>query len=646
MIFHSILLYLRSSIVCYGVVLLHKTKTEILVISSLLLFLVSTCDKKAVEPGDQTPPAAITTLTVVDSTATSAVLRWQATGDDGTEGTASDYDLRYDTIYDILLNWDEAIVYPITSTPKPNTFWEFLEIKDLDSTKGYFFGLKASDEAGNWSALSNIVSVHIPDTIFPAAITDLLVTNIDTFSVTLSWTASGDDSTTGLATAYDIRYDTTALTELSWTQAEVINDLVVPLVSGFSETYTIDSLIPTTGYYFGIKVIDDAANISPISNIVSATTLYKDTSTIIWETTIGGASDELVSSIVLTSDKGFALAGGITDPGGTSDDYFAKIGSNGVLIWETRTGGTEPDYINDLLALSTGEVVAAGYTESFGSDGKDFYLVKLTDSGDLVWEKNIAGVVNEVAISIERAHDEGFIIGGNSGSIYIDNAASLLKVSSLGAIEWQRLYAIGDYCGSDPWSGPTGRGRTAIATQDGGYALSWAGSGPSICGHTGPGPPVEKTLLVKTSDNGTSEWTFSVGGLYSYFVAGPVIRVSTGGYLFAYQSGENYHYAKISNTGGEVWNLRDDRYNPGRLAGLIQLKSGNFMVALQTGSQIELIVLSSSGTVINSRIISQNNYGGGDLLVQAPDGNIIIAGWYYADDSNWNIRVLKIRNEY
>ena len=152
-----------------------KTKFTSLLRSLSLLFLVSCCDKKAVEPGDQTPPAAITTLTVVDSTATSAVLRWQATGDDGTEGTASDYDLRYDTIYDILLNWDEAIVYPITSTPKPNTFWEFLEIKDLDSTKGYFFGLKASDEAGNWSALSNIVSVHIPDTIFPAAITDLLV---------------------------------------------------------------------------------------------------------------------------------------------------------------------------------------------------------------------------------------------------------------------------------------------------------------------------------------------------------------------------------------------------------------------------------------------------------------------------------------
>ena len=522
-----------------------KTKFTSLLCSLSLLFLVSSCDKKAVDPGDQIPPAAITTLIVVDSTATSVVLRWQATGDDGNEGTVAQYELRYDTIYESLLNWDEAIVYPISSTPKPNTFWEFLEVQDLDSTIGYFFGLKASDEAGNWSALSNIVSVHVPDTTSPT-----------------------------------------------------------------------DTIPPN------------------------------DTTLIIWETTIGGASDELVSSIVLTSDKGFAMAGGITDPGGTSDAYFAKIGSNGVLIWETRTGGTEPDYINDLVALSTGEVVGAGYTESFGSDGKDFYLVKLSDSGDLVWAKNIAGVVHEVAISIERAHDEGFIIGGNSGSIYIDNAASLLKVSSLGAIEWQRLYAVGDYCGSDPWSGPTGRGRTAIATQDGGYALSWAGSGPSICGHTGPGPPVEKTLLVKTSDNGTSEWTFSVGGLYSYFVAGPVIRVSTGGYLFAYQSGENYHYAKISNTGGEVWNLRDDRYNPGRLAGLIQLKSGNFMVALQTGSQIELIVLSSSGTVINSRIISQNNYGGGDLLVQAPDGNIIIAGWYYADDSNWNIRVLKIRNEY
>ncbi len=632
--------------------MLFETKFKIVAFLLLILLFVSTCDEKVLDPGDQTPPAAITTLTVVDSTARSVVLRWQATGDDGTEGTAAQYELRYDTIYESLLNWDESTVYPIISTPKPNNFYEFFEVKDLDSTKGYFFGLKVSDEAGNWSALSNIVSVHVPDTIFPSAITDLLVTNVDTFSVTLSWTASGDDSTSGLATAYDIRYDTAALSELSWAQANVVTDSVVPGMSGSTESYTVANLIPTTGYYFGIKVIDDAGNASPISNIVSGTTLYKDTSTIIWETTIGGAGDEKVSSIILASDNNFVIAGGITDPGGTSDAYFAKIGSNGVLIWEKRTGGPEPDHAYDLVPLSTGEVVAAGYTGSFGSLGSDVYLIKIEESGVIVWEKHVGGSLNNFAVSIDRALDGGFILGGTTAK-YINgftySAAYLLKVSALGQIEWQETFSSGQAC--PPENGyyrMYANGRTALATPDSGYVFSWGGEGPDLCGHASPGPPASSTCFTRTNLNGHYLWSYCEYRPLetSDCGAGPIINVEGGGYLYLHSCLGSSKIAKISTTGALIWLLYDARLSFRKNAGLIQLKSGNFMVALQNGSQIELMVISSSGAIMNSTIINRNNYGTGDLLVQAPDGNIIVAGWYYTANNDWNIRVLKIRNEY
>ncbi|MCH7690651.1 MAG: hypothetical protein IIA17_06350, partial [candidate division Zixibacteria bacterium] len=353
------------------------------------------------------------------------------------------------------------------------------------------------------------------------------------------------------------------------------------------------------------------------------------------------------SSYETTNTESAIEEAGATDPGGSSDAYFAKIDSNGVLIWEKRTGGAATDYVNDVVALSTGEVVAAGYTESFGSEGKDIYLLKLSETGETIWEKNLGGSSHDIAFSIDKAPSEGFILGGLTGgniNYHIYPAAYLLRINSSADLVWERTYYHGQFCPiGDQGIGISSIGRTAITTPGGGFALSWSGTGPRSCGHTGPGPPESVTNLVKTNGEGTSEWTFS---LNSYCSVGPVINVRTGGYLFAYACGGEYHFAKISSSGGEVWDLHDTRYNPGKLAGLIQLRSGNFLVALQTGSHIDLIVISSSGTVINSRIISQNNYGGGDLLVQAPDGNVIIAGWYYADDSNWNIRVLKIRNEY
>ena len=66
----------------------------------------------------------------------------------------------------------------------------------------------------NISALSAIASAttDAPDTSPPAPVTDLAATAIDANQLTLAWTASGDDGTTGSATAYDIRYSTDPIT--------------------------------------------------------------------------------------------------------------------------------------------------------------------------------------------------------------------------------------------------------------------------------------------------------------------------------------------------------------------------------------------------------------------------------------------------
>jgi hypothetical protein len=50
----------------------------------------------AIADPDSTPPAAIEDLSIAGATSNSLTVGWTATGDDGTSGTASGYDLRYD----------------------------------------------------------------------------------------------------------------------------------------------------------------------------------------------------------------------------------------------------------------------------------------------------------------------------------------------------------------------------------------------------------------------------------------------------------------------------------------------------------------------------------------------------------------------
>jgi hypothetical protein len=111
------------------------------------------------------------------------------------------------------------------------------------------------------------------DTTPPYPITDLTASNSTEGSITLTWTAPGDDLATGTASEYDIRYSTASITEANWASATEVSNEPAPQISGTSQTHVVSSLSPDTTYYFAIKTTDDADNVSALSNIASGKTL-------------------------------------------------------------------------------------------------------------------------------------------------------------------------------------------------------------------------------------------------------------------------------------------------------------------------------------------------------------------------------------
>ncbi|MFA5070371.1 MAG: fibronectin type III domain-containing protein [Patescibacteria group bacterium] len=91
-------------------------------------------------------------------------------------------------------------------------------------------------------------------------------------SVTLTWTAPGDDNAIGLADQYDIRYSTSPITEENFSAATAVVNPPVPQAAGATETFEVTGLEPDTLYYFALKTADEVPNWSSISNIVSKKT--------------------------------------------------------------------------------------------------------------------------------------------------------------------------------------------------------------------------------------------------------------------------------------------------------------------------------------------------------------------------------------
>ena len=110
------------------------------------------------------------------------------------------------------------------------------------------------------------------DTIPPAPVNDLTAGSPTFNSVTLTWTATGDDGTVGTANFYDVRYSTSLITNENWDTATKTTDEPKPWPPGSTETFTVTGLSYSTTYYFAMKVIDNVGNPSGLSNFASETT--------------------------------------------------------------------------------------------------------------------------------------------------------------------------------------------------------------------------------------------------------------------------------------------------------------------------------------------------------------------------------------
>lgn len=216
---------------------------------------------------DTIPPADITALLLKYPTSQAVFLVWDAPGDDGDQGTAAEYDIRYATELLSDENWDDATQFDGEPAPGEAGQPETVKISNLASVTTYYFGIKTSDEAGNTSGLSNIVSgTTLQEAQPPARITDLTVVTAGPDAFRLTWTAPGDDGVFGDASAYDIRYHTEPITPSTWRYATRVQTPPEPAASGTRQKVLLN--IPGDEvYWFAMKACDEVPNWSAMSNV-------------------------------------------------------------------------------------------------------------------------------------------------------------------------------------------------------------------------------------------------------------------------------------------------------------------------------------------------------------------------------------------
>ncbi|MFH2054804.1 MAG: dockerin type I repeat-containing protein [bacterium] len=122
-------------------------------------------------------------------------------------------------------------------------------------------------------------------------------------------------------------------------------------------------------------------------------------------------------SIIQEGDSILVIAGS-SYSGGQTDVYLLKIDLEGDTLWTRTFGGNDDEAAFEVIENSDGNYVVAGYTDSEGAGGKDFYILEVNAStGDLVWDTIFGGTEDDVAKSIvELPGENAYVVAGYTES--------------------------------------------------------------------------------------------------------------------------------------------------------------------------------------------------------------------------------------
>ncbi|HMH20137.1 MAG TPA: gliding motility-associated C-terminal domain-containing protein [Puia sp.] len=185
------------------------------------------------------------------------------------------------------------------------------------------------------------------------------------------------------------------------------------------------------------------------------------TGNLIWQKTLGGSADDQCFAVKATPDGGCIAVGNtassdgdvVGNHGGVFDVWVVKFSSTGVVEWKKAMGGSGSDQAWSVQLTTDGAYILAGVSSSNDGDVSgnhqqvgafsDFWVVKFSTTGNIIWQKCYGGRFNETAYYIQNTPDGGYVVTGSAESPDGDltcNAgltdAWVIKIDATGNLQW------------------------------------------------------------------------------------------------------------------------------------------------------------------------------------------------------------------
>lgn len=229
----------------------------------------------------------------------------------------------------------------------------------------------------------NLYNLFDNDTTAPAAVTDLSVAASAHNALTITWTATGDDGTTGKASRYDVRYSSSPITEANFVSAAQVTGEPKPADPGTTQTMSFKGLEPETNYYVAMKVIDNMGNVSLLSDVAQATTLVAKN--VFEDTMEHGTNGWTVDGVIFSVDTSLWHLSTRRALSPVTSWYYGRE-DTGNYDTGSRNIGSIISPVISLDSLENSELVFSQFVDTENSPYYDIAQVQIRPEGSTTWQ--------------------------------------------------------------------------------------------------------------------------------------------------------------------------------------------------------------------------------------------------------------------
>ena len=217
---------------------------------------------------DNVPPARVTDLVASEPATHGATLRWTTPSDLGPAGQPHAYEVRWAAFP--LDDSNFADGHPVGGEPAPGEPGSPASMRatGLPENASIWLAMRSVDAASNVSDVSSSASVTTGATA-PGSVLDLRVVAWTDTSVTLRWTATGDDGASGRPARYRLRGAPSPLDAANFDSAPLAVNVSAAGDAGATETAVLPRLALGSRYWIALMAEDASGQVSAISNVIS-----------------------------------------------------------------------------------------------------------------------------------------------------------------------------------------------------------------------------------------------------------------------------------------------------------------------------------------------------------------------------------------